>query len=157
MVASIGHDDDRSAPTGLFSRKDKDRTPEEPTPPPGGEQQIAALQREYAERLAAVAAQAVPPGAGPFDFSLASLEALDAYVGRFHDEGQTMTDDTVTAATAYLFETLSAAYGGRYLTGPPADPLVLVIGEPVCQIGVMGSSKIRGLRPPARRVRAVWP
>ena len=103
------------------------------------------MMGEYAELFIGAATQ---PGEAvtrdDFDYSVPSLAHLDAYLGHYHDHGKPLPDGNHVAASAYLFETLRRAHGGRYLSGPETDPWVLVVGEPDCRIGVLAMSKVRG-------------
>lgn len=141
---------------GLFSRKRKDAPQQPAAPQPTTEADAGRADDEGESLETTMADQAdlflmvacggsstIDPDA--FDYSLDSLRAVDDYLGRYHETGEPLPDGNLVAASAYVSETLRATYGGRYLLGPDQqNPLVLVVGEPDCRIGVMVMGKVHG-------------
>lgn len=132
---------------GLFSRRKKDQ-PDQPEQPGGDEppeETPEEMMAGYADAFVVGASGAASPiGLGDLDFSMGSLQHVDAYLGHYFDNGQMLSENNQLAASAYVFEVLRREHGGRYLGGPDDNPYVLVIGEPDGQIGVMVMGKVRG-------------
>jgi hypothetical protein len=89
-----------------------------------------------------------------FDLSVASLRVLDDFVGEL---GTKRVDDEalnslVNQSAAYLYEVARRRYGGAYVSGDDADPIVFMVvaNGGSAQVTLPGLSKIRGrLRDPA--------
>ena len=62
----------------------------------------------------------------------------------FYEQQAPLPEDLHFLASAYVFECARRQYGGRYLRGDDANPFVLVIGEPDCQIGFCAMEKVAG-------------
>lgn len=85
-----------------------------------------------------------PIQGGALDYSPESLDLIDRLLGDFHTRGGTLPEGLHADVSAYVFEVARRQFGGRYLRGDDENPLVLVIGEPDFQLGVMAMSKVAG-------------
>ena len=84
----------------------------------------------------------LPPEA--LDFSSDSLDVVDEILETFHAQGGDLPEPLLWMVSSYVLEVARREYGGRYFSGPESDPVVLVMGEPVVQVGIMVFGKVRG-------------
>ena len=85
-----------------------------------------------------------PIDANALDYSRDSIALVDRVLQDFYEQQATLPEDLHHLASAYVFESARKQYGGRYLRGDDANPFVLVIGEPDCQIGFCAMEKVAG-------------
>lgn len=85
-----------------------------------------------------------PIDADKLDYSMDSLEQVDAMLQDFFEQKASLPDDLHFLTSAYVFETVRRNHGGRYLRSEDDDPFVLVMGEPDCQIALFVMGKVRG-------------
>lgn len=68
---------------------------------------------------------------GPdLDYSRASLDDVDAFLGVLHQTGQSLPANLQGLAVAYLCEVARRQYGGAYVEGDGENPYRLAIGDP---------------------------
>ena len=101
-----------------------------------------ALQAE--SFIAAFRGQGAPIDASQLNYSRNSIELVDRVLQDFYEQQAPLPEDLHFLASAYVFECARRQYGGRYLRGDDANPFVLVIGEPDCQIGFCAMEKVAG-------------
>lgn len=104
---------------------------------------IEAQMAREAERFRSAVGELIAPGAA-LDYSEASLATVDAFLERYH-RGDLLWDGSLLMPTsAYVFEVIRRRFGGRYLASTADNPIVIVLGEPEFQLGVMVMGKITG-------------
>jgi hypothetical protein len=109
------------------------------------EEETIAQMVELAGMLPSNAKLVVPrTRVADFDLSVASLTALDAFLGRFP---RLKDESAVTAlleqSAAYLFEVARRRFGGAYLQRDSEDPIVFVVSAEDMQVTLLGLSKVR--------------
>ncbi len=102
------------------------------------------------EEVERMAAEAVELAAGlnlVFDYSEASVAAVEQAVGSLSEYAPTLAapaiDLTVQRFGCYLLEVGRRTYGGRLQWNEEREQPVLVVGEPECRIAVMTWDKVR--------------
>jgi len=107
------------------------------------------VQDEFIERVngAAQAFLAAVPDTSSFDYSVASVTALDGVLEQAHQGALALTPIQSVGAAAYLYEVARRHYGGLYEVCDDDDPVVLVTGEPDFDVCLCAISKVE------RRIR----
>ena len=106
-------------------------------------------QDEFVERVNAAAEDFLTAVSdqSALDYSLQSIEALDAVLGDAHHGRLTLTPMQTVGAAAYLYEVARRHFGGLYEVCDDEDPVVLVTGEPEFDVCLCAISKVE------RRIR----
>ena len=112
-----------------------------PRMPESVEQAMASQARDFVDAFRGPGA---PVDANALDYSRDSIALVDRILQDFYEQQAALPEDLHHLASAYVFECARGQYGGRYLRGDDANPFVLVIGEPDCQIGFCVMEKVAG-------------
>ena len=86
-------------------------------------------------------------GAPPLDYTRASLQTIDDFLGALHlgvEPPGLALETAVQLITCYLYETARREYGGFYISGNEENPFVLAIPEPEPRVIVFVQQKVRG-------------
>lgn len=103
----------------------------------------AAMASQANDFVNAFSGPGAPIDASALDYSEQSLSLVDQVLQDFYSQQAELPEDLHFLASAYIFECARKQFGGRYLRGDDANPFVLVIGEPACEIGFCVMEKVR--------------
>lgn len=113
-----------------------------------GTKMSASLEEEIIaeaiEFIDAFRGEGSPIDADKLDYSEQSLALLDEVLEDFYEQDEPLPEDLYFLSSAYMFEVIRREFGGRYIEGDEDNPVVLVIGEPKCQINLMVMAKVEG-------------
>lgn len=110
-----------------------------------GEAQLASAIGDRAAMFVELATgNGAPLAPEALDFSSDTLDVVDDILETFRAQDGPLPEPLLWMVSCYVLEVARREYGGRYLSGPESDPVVLVMGEPEVQIGIMVFSKVRG-------------
>ena len=113
------------------------------------DEDIARQRADLAYHIAGVANEAVKVATGfgcTLDFSEASIEELERLLGELSGAslGEQQRENAAYLFSAYLLEVGRRAHGGYFQWWEKRDAPVLVVGDPVCRIGMLALDKVRG-------------
>jgi hypothetical protein len=117
--------------------------PPESSKPPETMEEVVALRAAYFVKTCSEEPNS-PIAPGVLDYTRRSLEAVDALLHGLFATGEELSEGLHVLVASYVFEVARREFGGRYLRGDPANPYVLVVGEPRVQIGILAFAKVKG-------------
>ena len=113
------------------------------------DEEIARVRQELAQQVSSMATEAVTIASKfgvAIDYTEASLEVLEQLLAQLARSSQTdaQKDNAARLFAAYVLEVGRRAYGGFFQWWEDRGAPVLVVGDPVCRIGLLTLDKVRG-------------